>query len=63
VWSYRTSLADFRRVGTKLALPDTLEGYEIKDVYAFLNDLRLRGAGPAFQHRRHREYVVMVSSM
>lgn len=61
VWSYRTSLAGFRRVGAKLALPDTLEAYTVQHVYAFLNDLRLRGASPAYQHRRHREVKAFFS--
>ncbi len=61
VWSYRTSLADFRRVGARLVLPDQVEAYAIRDVYAFLNDLRLRGVGPAFQHRRHREVKAFFS--
>jgi site-specific recombinase XerD len=61
VWSYRTSLADFRRVGAKLTLPDVLEAYTVSHVYAFLNDLRLRGASPAYQHRRHREVKAFFS--
>ena len=40
VWSYGASLADFRRVGAKLGLPDELEAYTVHHVYAFLNDLR-----------------------
>ena len=44
--SYRASLSDFRRVGGKLALPDHLAGYTVPHVYAFLHDVRSRGATP-----------------
>ncbi len=53
--TYAETLRDFRRVGRKLDLPDTVEAYEIEHVYAFLGDLLDRGAAPSYQHRRHRE--------
>jgi len=61
VWSYRTSLADFRRVGRRLDLPETAEGYTVQHVYAFLGELRGRGASPAYRHRRHREVKAFFS--
>lgn len=61
VWSYRTSLADFRRTGTRLPLPDAIEEYRVPQVYAFLHELRARGASPAYQHRRHREVKAFFS--
>ena len=53
--SYANSLQDFRRVGQRLGLPDRAEQYEVSHVYAFLGELRARGASPGYQHRRHRE--------
>ena len=55
VASYRASLADFRRAGSRLALPADLAGFTVADVYTFLHDVRSRGASPAYQHRRHRD--------
>jgi integrase/recombinase XerC/integrase/recombinase XerD len=59
--SYRASLADFRRVGERRSLPCEVGAYGIPDVYAFLQDLRDRGASPAYQHRRHREVKAFFS--
>jgi ADP-ribosyl-[dinitrogen reductase] hydrolase len=53
--SYANTLADFRRVGRTLGLPDRSHEYAVADVYRFLSALRERRASPAFQHRRHRE--------
>ncbi len=61
IHSYRASLADFRRVGAKLGLPDEIGGYAVPDVYAFLHDLQARPATPAYQHRRHREVKAFFS--
>ena len=61
VKSYRASLADFRRVGTNVGLPAAAEAYTVAHVYAFLDDLRKRGARPAYQHRRHREVKAFFS--
>ena len=61
VKSYRASLADFRRVGQQAGLPATAEGYTVAHVYTFLQDLRTRGARPAYQHRRHREVKAFFS--
>src|SRR5712692_3502830 len=61
ILSYRASLADFRRVGAKLALPEDLAGYAVPDVYMFLHDVRSRGSSAAYQHRRHREVKAFFS--
>ena len=61
VKSYRASLADFRRVGRKVGLPSAADGYTVAHVYTFLQDLRARGARPAYQHRRHREVKAFFS--
>lgn len=61
VWSYRTSLEDFRRTGARLQLPDEIEAYRVPHVYRFLQELRGRGASPAYQHRRHREVKAFFS--
>ncbi len=61
VASYRASLSDFRRVGKRASLPDDIGAYAVPDVYAFLQDLRERGASPAYQHRRHREVKAFLS--
>ena len=53
--SYASSLADLRRVGRRLGFPDRPDEYRVEHVYAFLADLRQRGASAAYQHRRHRE--------
>jgi integrase/recombinase XerD len=55
VTAYRATLRDFRRVGERLGLPDAVESYVVPDVYAYLAELRERGASAAYQHRRHRE--------
>ena len=34
VWSNRTSLADFRRAGARLGLPDEVRAYTVQHVYA-----------------------------
>jgi integrase/recombinase XerC len=61
VWSYRTSLADFRRTGRTLGLPADAEAYAVPDVYRFLQAVRARGVSPAYQHRRHREVKAFFS--
>jgi site-specific recombinase XerD len=61
VAGYRASLADFRRVGERRSLPREVGAYAVPDVYAFLQDLRHRGASPAYQHRRHREVKAFFS--
>lgn len=61
VWSYRTSLADFRRVGEMIGLPESAEDYTVRHVYAFLSEIRARGVSPAYQHRRHREVKAFFS--
>lgn len=48
VWSYQTSLADFRRTGRALSLPDAIEAYRVPHVYEFLQAIRSRGASPAY---------------
>lgn len=53
--SYANSLAAFRGVGARLGFPDGVSDYEVAHVYAFLGDLRARGASAGYQHRRHRE--------
>ncbi len=53
--SYANSLADFRKVGRGLELPDLAEEYAVSHVYAFLSELRRRGYSAPYQHRRHRE--------
>ena len=59
--SYSNSLKDFRRVGRRLALPETVEEYGVEDVYKFLGALQERGASPGYQHRRHREVQTLFS--
>jgi len=61
IHSYRASLEDFRRVGRRLGFPGKLGGYTVEHVYAFLGDLKQRGASPAYQHRRHREVKTFFS--
>ena len=61
VWSYRTSLADFRRTGRRLGLPDAIADYTVRDVYAFLDEVRGRGVSAAYRHRRHREVKAFFS--
>ena len=53
--SYAQSLEDFRRVGRHSGLPEAVEEYGVDHVYAFLGDLRQRGAAPGYQNHRHRE--------
>ena len=53
--SYANSLQDFRRVGTRLGFPGRIAEHEVAHVYEFLSELRVRGASPGYQHRRHRE--------
>jgi site-specific recombinase XerD len=53
--SYRNTLADFRTIGRRLGFPESPEEYRVPHVYAFLSELRSRGASAAYQHRRHRE--------
>lgn len=53
--SYANSLADFRKIGRVLGLPDTVEDYTVSHVYAFLAEIRRRGYSVLYQHRRHRE--------
>ena len=53
--SYAQSLEDFRRVGRRSGLPEAVEDYAVEHVYAFLGDLRRRGAAPGYQNHRHRE--------
>src|SRR5512140_2328264 len=53
--SYANSLADFRSVGRRIGLPDEAGAYTVEHVYAFLGELRRRGASAGYQHRRHRE--------
>ncbi len=50
--TYAETLRDFRRVGSKLDLPDTVEAYEIEHVYTFIGDLMDRGAGPGGRENR-----------
>jgi site-specific recombinase XerC len=61
VWSYRTSLEDFRRVGHAIQLPTVATEYTVAHVYRFLQNLRARGVSAAFQHRRHREVKAFFS--
>ncbi len=53
--SYANSLADFRKAGRQLGLPEAAEEYRVGHVYAFLGELRRRGYSASYQHRRHRE--------
>src|ERR1035437_2010171 len=53
--SYANSLANFRSIGRRLALPDRSADYRVEHVYSFLSELRTRGASAGYQHRRHRE--------
>ena len=53
--SYANTLADFRTIGRRLGFPERPEEYRVPHVYAFLSELRTRGASAAYQHRRHRE--------
>jgi site-specific recombinase XerD len=53
--SYANTLADFRTIGRRLGFPDSPVEYRVTHVYAFLSELRSRGASAAYQHRRHRE--------
>jgi site-specific recombinase XerD len=53
--SYANTLADFRNIGRRLGFPERPEDYRVQHVYAFLSELRTRGASAAYQHRRHRE--------
>ncbi|TAJ20110.1 MAG: hypothetical protein EPO65_04765 [Dehalococcoidia bacterium] len=55
VASYANSLAAFRSAGERLGFPDHPADYDVSHVYAFLGDLRARGASAGYQHRRHRE--------
>ena len=59
--SYANSLEDFRRVGRRLGLPETVEEYGVEQVYQFLGALQERGAAPGYQHRRHREVQTLFS--
>ena len=59
--SYAQSLEDFRRVGRRSGLPETIEEYGVDHVYAFLGDLRRRGAAPGYQNHRHREVQAFFS--
>src|SRR5665811_2061196 len=52
---------DFRRVGSRLGLPETVEAYDVEHVYQFLGALQERGASPGYQHRRHREVQTLFS--
>jgi site-specific recombinase XerD len=61
VAAYRATLRDFRRVGERLRLPDTVESYTVPDFYSYLAELRERGASAADQHRRHREMKPFLS--
>jgi site-specific recombinase XerD len=45
----------------RLGLPDAVESYTVPDVYAYLAEIRERGASAAYQHRRHREVKVFFS--
>ena len=42
--SYANTLRDFRTTGRTLGFPDTAEEYSVAHVYAFLTELRRRGA-------------------
>jgi len=53
--SYANTLRDFRTTGRALGFPDTAEEFTVAHVYAFLSELRRRGASVLYQHRRHRE--------
>ncbi len=53
--SYANTLRDFRSTGRALGFPDTPEEFTVAHVYAFLSELRRRGASVLYQHRRHRE--------
>jgi integrase/recombinase XerD len=55
VASYTNSLRDFRAAGRRLGLPEHPDDYQVPHVYAYLSDLRSRGASATYQHRRHRE--------
>jgi len=46
--SYANSLADFRRAGIRLGLPERADDYDVTHVYAFLGDLRARGASAGY---------------
>ncbi|MPZ22963.1 MAG: tyrosine-type recombinase/integrase [Dehalococcoidia bacterium] len=61
IFSYRASLADFRRVGNRLGFPDSPDGYTVREVYAFLEEVQRREAKPAYQYRRHREVKAFFS--
>ncbi len=59
--SYANSLKDFRKVGCRLGLPETVEEYGVEQIYQFLGALQERGASPGYQHRRHREVQTLFS--
>ncbi len=59
--SYANSLQDFRKVGCRLGLPETVDEYGVEQVYQFLGALQERGASPGYQHRRHREVQTLFS--
>lgn len=59
--SYRASLADFRRAGQRLGFPPAVGDYDVSHVYQYLNDIRARGGGESYQHRRHREVKTFFS--
>ena len=59
--SYANSLEDFRRIGRRLPLPDSVEKYQVEHVYEFLGALQERGASPDYRHRRHREVQTLFS--
>jgi site-specific recombinase XerD len=42
--SYTNSLRDFRAAGRRLGLPEHPDDYQVPHVYAYLSDLRSRGA-------------------
>ena len=59
--SYANSLEDFRRVGRRLGLPDTVREYDVGHVYQFLGAMQERGASPDYRHRRHRDVQTLFS--
>src|SRR5690606_13763192 len=53
--SYANSLADFRKLGRSLEMPERADEYTVSHVYALLAAMRARGNSAPYQHRRHRE--------
>ena len=56
--SYANSLAHFRSIGRRLALPECAADYRVEHVYSFLSELRTRGAVDAGSRRTCRRCLI-----